>query len=128
MNDIEVGDLVKLTSKSRPERTITDYVIGRVPSPLYTVTTPLGLSLESQKGTPNYYAFKDWDVEVLEKPFKPMTGLYWSARERGFLAVLPDGRGSFTDPRGCWIRVGPEHLRSTLENPDYDWVFSHPLQ
>lgn len=68
---IKVGDLVKLTRKGEPERTVTGYVA-------YIDAQ----CLDTNGDTFGYFYFADWDVELIKRPYSLPTepGLYTIAR------------------------------------------------
>ncbi len=91
ISEVNVGDRVKLTRGNGDEATFT------VKNTSYGANGVI-------RSNSNRFDADDWDtIEIVERAFKPVPGLYSHVKDDHRVALLPDGRAYFADARGSWI-------------------------
>lgn len=97
-SEVNVGDKVRLTRENGDETTFTAVGVGASQTWIGSETTT--------------YERVDWDtLEIVERAFKPVPGLYTHPATGGRVAFTENGKAYFTSSLGAW--VGSDH-----ENPD----------
>lgn len=103
ISHVNVGDRVKLTRENGDEATftVTDTTYARN-----------GIILSNS----NRFDADDWDtLEVVERAFKPVPGLYSHTGDGHRVAVTDNGEVYFTHRDGAWVRVVLGGIRGTYE-------------
>lgn len=106
ISDVNVGDRVKLTRENGDEAT-------------FTVTGRQWNRLASRS---NDHCVDSWDtMEIVERAFKPVPGLYTNLNLRHRAVLSTDGRMHYTSASGRWFEVFKEEHDTVLKQKD-GWV------
>ena len=92
ISEVNVGDRVRITRENGDEAT-------------FTITEKRGAYLESDQ---NVYVIDGSDtLEIVERAFKPVPGLYTNYMTRERVMIDEGGATFYTSQSGAWIPIRP---------------------
>lgn len=108
ISDVNVGDRVKFTRENGDEAT-------------FTVTKIHLATARVIESDLNRFYVRDWNtLEIVERAFKPVPGLYTNVKTRDRVMITEDGTTYYTYSTGGWIPFTGGHVDDAAREKG-DW-------